>query len=205
MFFYFCKTQSIKYRTDRLDFLWWLPGLAPSALCWFRSRCSSLVLRGMFAILREKTKQVNAIHIAANTQSWILWKVEKNLCNYVFDSHDSDSHVCKWHATSVILLKYLNGIQIWYLGYLVTQPGRAPSAPCFVANVRNVCAINKKVLISNRQQKQQPKFKCYHIFYFQLLIHILLRIFSCQNEVRTVLHQALSVQCFWLLHFSVNS
>ena len=33
------------------------------------------------------------------------------------------------------------------------QPGRAPSAPCFMANVRNVCRINKKVLISNRQQK----------------------------------------------------
>ena len=71
----------------------------------------------------------------------------------MFDSHDSDSDVCKWHATSVILLKYLNGIQIGYLGYLVMQPGRAPSAPCFGANVRNVYRINKKVLISNRQQK----------------------------------------------------
>ena len=96
----------------------------------------------------------------------------------MFDSHDSDSDVCKWHATSVILLKYLTRIQIWYLGYLLMQPGRAPSAPCLVANVRNVCRINKKVLISNRQQKdKQPKFN--NFFYFRLLIELKLSSIMC--------------------------
>ena len=49
------------------------------------------------------------------------------------------------------------------------QPGRAPSAPCFVANVRNVCRINKKVLISNRQQKINSQNLIVIIFLFSAI------------------------------------
>ena len=103
----------------------------------------------------KKGKTLHVFLLLQNTEFWILSALATSYLffnfTFIFYCYQM-SEVCLC-IRELAIWKYLNGIQIWYLGYLVMQPGRAPSAPCFVANVRNVCRINKKVLISNRQQK----------------------------------------------------
>ena len=94
------------------------------------------------------------------------------------------------------------------------QPGRAPSAPCFVANVRNVCRINKKVLISNRQQKINSQNLNVIIFLFsaidrtEIVFHhlcFLLMYSTVCAVLPTVLLHSYLIVTYWNMRLGINS